>query len=246
VSPTSAFITCNAHPLAIPPSAPFFHTHALINSVNCAPSRVEKGFTMVKTKPLSRVQIRNRHAILAAALEVFSQHGFRGATLDQIAKQANMSKPNLIYYFANKETVFVTLLNQHVDAWLAPLREIDQDGAPLDEILTYVRRKVQMSRDMPRESRLFANEIVQGAPRVREHLAGDLKQLFDQTSAVFARWMDEGRIARVDPDHLIYSIWATTQHYADFGAQIDILTGPDTLDGAEAFLVNLYTKMLTP
>jgi len=199
-------------------------------------------------KPMSKVQIKNRSAILAAALDVFSQNGFRGATLDQIAAAANLSKPNLIYYFPNKEAVFVTLLNQHVDIWLAPLREIDPEGDPLEQILGYVRRKVQMSKDMPRESRLFANEIVQGAPRIKDYLSGDLKDLFDQTRRLFLSWMDSGKIATMDPDHLIFSIWATTQHYADFEAQIDVLTGQDgrVIESASGFLETLYTKLLTP
>ena len=201
---------------------------------------------MSDTKKMSRVQKKNRSVILAAALEVFSVHGFRGATLDQIAAEAGMSKPNLIYYFANKEAIFVTLLNRHMDEWLAPLHEIDASGDPLEQILKYVRRKVQMSRDMPRESRLFANEIVQGAPRMKEHLSGELKALFDAKRTLFSEWMDQGRLAKVDPDHLIYSIWATTQHYADFEAQIDVLSGTQTIDGAEAFLDNLYRKLLTP
>lgn len=203
---------------------------------------------MPDKKNPSRVQIRNRANILAAALDVFSQHGFRGATLDQIASAADMSKPNLIYYFPNKEAIFVTLLNQLVDQWLAPLREIDENGDPLEEIRKYVKRKVRMSADTPRESRLFANEIVQGAPRMREHLSGELKELFDKYCALLNRWMDAGRIARMDPEHLIFSIWATTQHYADFEAQINVLSNSkDTpSDGAAEFLDNLYVKLLTP
>lgn len=196
---------------------------------------------------MSRLQKRNRAAILAAALDVFAENGFRGATLDQIASAAGMSKPNVIYYFASKEEIFVTLLNQTMARWLAPLREIDPEGEPLDEILTYVRRKLAMSHDMPRESRLFANEIVQGAPRMRAHLAGDLAALFAQTTALIARWIEAGRIARVDPVHLIFSIWATTQHYADFGAQIRVLTAAeaDVFGDAEAFLVTMYRRILT-
>ena len=117
---------------------------------------------MTKKKSLSRVQIKNRNTILTASLDVFAVNGFRGSTLDQIALAANMSKPNIIYYFPNKEAIFITLLDQHMDKWLAPLREIDPDGEPLEQILNYVRRKLQMSHDMPRESRLFANEILQG------------------------------------------------------------------------------------
>lgn len=200
----------------------------------------------------SRVQVKNRNAILAAALNVFASHGFRGATLDQIAAEANMSKPNMIYYFPSKEDIFINLLKRHMDQWLAPLRAIDPDGDPLEQILKYVQSKLQMSRDMPRESRLFANEIVQGAPRMKDNLSGDLKELFDQTSALFSRWMRAGKIAHVAPEHLIYSIWATTQHYADFDAQIAILSGAGvasdkaSFNSAEQFLQNLYTKLLMP
>ena len=131
----------------------------------------------------TRIQRRNRKAIREAALEVFSAQGFRGATLDQIATEAGLSKPNLLYYFASKEAIHAELLGGLLDIWLAPLRELDAGGQPRDEILRYVRRKLEMSREMPRESRLFANEMLQGAPRLAEALPG-LKALVDEKAAV--------------------------------------------------------------
>ncbi|MEJ5219620.1 TetR family transcriptional regulator C-terminal domain-containing protein [Cognatishimia sp. D5M38] len=197
-------------------------------------------------KKPSRIQLRNRSKILEAALDVFSTHGYRGSTLDQIAEAAGLSKPNILYYFDGKEEIFVTLLGSLVDQWIEPLRQIDPDGEPLEEIRRYVARKVQMSKDMERESRLFANEILQGAPRIGEHLSGDLQELFTRTTGILAAWMDQGKIARVDPEHLLYSIWATTQHYADFRSQIDMLSGHGKIDSADAFLDQLYVKLLTP
>ena len=133
--------------------------------------------------------------ILEAALEVFSAYGFRGATLDQIAEVAGLSKPNLLYYFASKEAMHQALLTRLLDTWLDPLRNLRADGDPLQEILGYVRHKVELSRDYPRESRLFANEILQGAPRMMAALEGPLKTLVDEKAAVLLRWMAEGRIA---------------------------------------------------
>ena len=119
---------------------------------------------MQQSRPETRIQQKNRAAILEAALDVFSAQGFRGATVDQIAAAAGLSKPNLLYYFPSKEAIHAELLGGLLDTWLDPLRTMDPDGEPLEEILAYVRRKLEMSRDYPRESRLFANEIVQGAP----------------------------------------------------------------------------------
>ena len=200
------------------------------------------------TKAPSRIQQRNRILILDAALEVISRHGYRGATLDQIAKQAGLSKPNILYYFGGKEDIHVTLLNQLMKAWLDPLKEMNPNGDPIKELLGYVHRKLDMALELPRESRLFANEILQGAPRMGPHLSADLKPLFDEQSRVISNWMDAGKIARCDPGHLLFSIWATTQHYADFAAQTEVLLPEDERrqDGASAYLDQLFTKLLTP
>ncbi len=194
----------------------------------------------------SRIQQRNRALILDAALEVFSKHGFRGATLDQIAEQAGLSKPNILYYFEGKEDIHVTLLNRLMDAWLAPMREIDPNGQPLEEILRYVQRKLEMSREYPRESRLFANEILQGAPRIGSHLDRTLKPLVNDTVKIIEDWVAQKRIAKVDAHHLIFSIWATTQHYADFDAQVQALVSESNVHvGAWEFLDTLYRRLLS-
>jgi len=193
----------------------------------------------------SRIQKRNRTLILDAALEVFSTYGYRGATLDQIAAEAGLSKPNILYYFTGKEDIHIRLLNGLMDTWLAPMREIDPEGDPLEEILRYVHRKLEMSREYPRESRLFANEILQGAPRIGPHLESGLKPLVDETAALFERWMAAGKLAQMDARHLIFSIWATTQHYADFDAQVQVLMrGQSIHEGADAYLDTLYRKLL--
>ena len=199
-------------------------------------------------KPRSRIQQENRRRILDAALDMFSQHGYRGTTLDQIAEAAGLSKPNILYYFGGKEEIHVTLLNNLMRTWLAPLERMAPEGEPLEELLGYIRRKLQMSRDFPRESRLFANEILQGAPRMGPHLESGLRPLFDAKCLLIADWVAAGRIAPVDPGHLIVSIWATTQHYADFEAQLAVLMPErDALwQGAEAHLEAMFAKLLTP
>lgn len=197
-------------------------------------------------RALTRIQARNRQTILDAALDVFSAQGFRGATLDQIAEVAGLSKPNLLYYFPSKEAVHAELLARLLATWLAPLHALDPAGEPMAEMLGYVRRKLDLSRDYPRESRLFANEILQGAPRIMAALAGELKELVDQKAALIARWQAEGRIAAMPPHHLIFSIWALTQHYADFDVQVRAVLGPghDPYAEAQDFLDTLFTRLL--
>ena len=196
---------------------------------------------------LTRIQQKNREIILDGALDAFSTHGFRGATIDQIAEAAGLSKPNVLYYFASKDDIYSTLLTALLDLWLAPMRGLDPAGEPLDEILAYVRAKLDLSRDYPRESRLFANEVLQGAPHLSQILGGQLREMVDETVATIRSWIEAGRLAPVDPHHLIFSIWALTQHYADFEVQVRAVLGEghDPYAEAEAFLDNLYRRMLT-
>jgi TetR/AcrR family transcriptional regulator len=202
---------------------------------------------MTKPETRTRIQSRNRAAILEAGLEVFSQSGFRGATLDQIATAAGLSKPNLLYYFPSKEAIYTALLDRLLDTWLDPLRALDAEGDPQEEILSYLRRKLDLARDYPRESRLFANEILQGAPQIGEILGTDLKALVDEKAAVIRGWAAAGKIAPVDPHHLIFSIWALTQHYADFDVQVRAVLGPeDPFAGAERFLTHMFSAVLAP
>ncbi len=199
----------------------------------------------------TRIQTEKRELILDAALDVFSATGFRGATIDQIAEAAGMSKPNLLYYFRSKEDIHETLIERLLATWLAPLRELDDVGDPLTELRGYIRRKLEMARDYPRESRLFANEILQGAPRILPMLEGQLKALVDEKAEVIRGWMRAGKIHRTDPRHLIFSIWATTQHYADFDVQVRAVLGPDRggdgrFEDAARFLEQLFLEGLAP
>lgn len=202
-------------------------------------------------RPLTRIQREKQDIILEAALDIFSVHGFRGATIDQIAEAAGMSKPNLLYYFPRKEEIHKRLIAEMLDIWLAPLKEFSAEGDPVPEIRSYIRRKLEMSRDFPRQSRLFANEVLQGAPRIIDMLAVDLKALVDEKARILETWMDQGKLIRTDPYHLIFSIWATTQHYADFDVQVRAVLGPERggegrFEDAARYLENLFLHGLLP
>lgn len=195
-----------------------------------------------QTRRRTRIQEENEHKILAAALDVFSDKGFRGASLDDIASAAGMSKPNMLYYFQGKEEIHLSLLARLLEDWLAPLKTLNSDGDPLEEVGEFIRLKLKMARDFPRESRLFANEILRGAPHIGDHLHGPLKDMVDEQCEVLQAWMDAGKIAKVAPHHLIFTIWATTQHYADFDAQVGaVLAERDEtrFEDAEATLLTL-------
>lgn len=204
-----------------------------------------------ETRRRTRIQEEKETLIISAALKVFAQNGFAGTTLDDIAGLAGMSKPNLIYYFASKEEIYRAVLGRTLATWLEPLIALDPTGEPLAEIRDYISRKLEMSRERPQESRLFAGEILAGAPLIRDALEGDLKNLVDEKVAVIRQWIADGMLAAHDPYHLIFAIWAMTQHYADFDVQVQAVLGRETDEsaryaGAERFMEEVILRGLRP
>ncbi|KNC88538.1 HTH-type transcriptional regulator RutR [Trabulsiella odontotermitis] len=185
-----------------------------------------------KTGKRSQAVSAKKQAILNAALNTFSQYGIHGTRLEQVAEQAGVSKTNLLYYYPSKEQLYVAVLRQILDIWLAPLRAFREDFTPLVAIKEYIRLKLEVSRDYPQASRLFCLEMLQGAPLLMGELTGDLKTLIDDKSAIIAGWIANGKLAPVDPHHLIFMIWASTQHYADFATQVEAVTGSTLKDEA--------------
>ena len=194
---------------------------------------------------LKRIEAK-RGAILDAALSLFSRYGLHGTTVEQIARTAAVSKTNLFYYFASKEDVYVGVLSRLLDQWLEPLRELQLDTDPIEGIGEYIRRKVLFSRTHPEASRLFCLEMVQGAPLLRHELETSLKQLVDAKAEVIRAWTAAGKLGPIDPHHLIFAIWATTQHYADFASQVDALlnTGLDEDRFVEEATLNVQRIIL--
>jgi TetR/AcrR family transcriptional regulator len=173
----------------------------------------------------TRIQSQNESLILDAALEVFSAYGYRGTTVDQIAAKCGLSKPNLLYYFRRKEDIYTAVLERTLALWLEPLQALNPDKDPLQELTRYISAKLDLTFARPEASRLFANEILHGAPHVAPFLKGPLKDLVASKAKVIRGWVNAGKIQPVEPAHLIFAIWSVTQHYADFSVQVEAVLG---------------------
>ena len=170
--------------------------------------------------------------VLSAALELFSAYGFYGTRIDQVAERAELSKTNLLYYFSSKRALYEAVLHTILDIWLQPLRNLDAQLDPMVAIENYIRAKLVYSKEHPLASKLFCLEVVQGADILGELLNDELRALVNSKADVIRAWIAEGRLAEIEPYHLLFSIWAITQHYADFAAQVDALTARTLADAA--------------
>ena len=170
--------------------------------------------------------MQKRQQLLAAALDVFSLYGFNGASLDEIAQIAEMHKSNIFYYYENKEALYVEVLTTVMQKWLAPLQALEAELEPVEALTHYLMTKIETAKTQPKASRLFALEVIQGAPHILPILKGPLKELFKRKAKVISNWQEQGKIsAGIDAELLILNIWGLTQNYADFHTQIEMVTG---------------------
>ncbi len=193
------------------------------------------------------IRERNQAIILKAAEQVFAKKGFNGATTAEIARKAGVPKPNLHYYFGTKQQLYDSVIENILDLWLGAMDEIQPDADPAQAIAHYVQNKIRASRDWPDSSRLWAIEVIGGGRHVSGFMKGRLRDLVREKGKVMARWAAEGRMDPVDPAHLMFMIWASTQTYADFAAQIAAVLDKDTVDetvfrAAEETVVRIILK----
>jgi TetR/AcrR family transcriptional regulator len=176
-------------------------------------------------------------AILAAATRLFAECGFEGTTIAAVAERTGISKQNLLYYFATKNSLYQRVLDDVLDDWLERMANLaqlaDRGGEPADVLRAYVAAKLRFSREQPWASRVYAMEVIGGAKFYGEQIRARVVPLLRRDIEVFERWMADGRIARVDATHLLFALWAMTQSYADFAAQMALVLDKPELTGAD-------------
>lgn len=161
-----------------------------------------------------------REALLGAAERVFARAGLSGATTAAIAEAAGLPKANLHYHFGSKDDLYRALLARILHDWLAPLDGLTPEADPKQALGDYIRAKMAISAERPDASRVFANELLHGAPVLGELIRGELRRVVRRKAAVIDGWIAAGRMAPVDSTHLFFTLWAATQTYADFDVQV--------------------------
>jgi TetR/AcrR family transcriptional regulator len=173
-------------------------------------------------------------AILAAATRLFAECGFEGTSIAAVAERTGISKQNLLYYFPTKQGLYQRVLDDVLDDWLERMAHLaDAAGEPADVLRAYIAAKLRFSREQPWASRVYAMEVIGGAKFYGEQIRARVVPLLRRDIEVFERWMADGRIARLDATHLLFALWAMTQSYADFSAQMALVLDKPELTGAD-------------
>lgn len=180
--------------------------------------------------PVGRIRQKNQIRIIAAAEDEFVTFGFKGASMKRIAERAELPRANIHYYFKNKVDLYAAVLGDILEVWNSTITGINPDDDPKETLTAYIRAKVLSAKDSPNASRIFASEIIHGAPHIGNYLRQDYRVEVLKITNGFQSWIDQGKMDPIDPMHLLFMIWGSTQHYADFGVQVRAAMGKESLD----------------
>ncbi len=164
----------------------------------------------------TRIAARNKKTILEAAIGVFTEKGYDGASIAEIADRSDLPKANVYYYFGSKEAIYRTIIGDLIQEWDKALNHLTADREPADALTAYIRAKLEFSRRHAAQSRMFANEAVHGGRFLSRADRAHMKAVTLKKIAVFEAWVAAGKMDPVDPIHFFIMLWATTQYYADF------------------------------
>lgn len=166
------------------------------------------------------IRDHNYQLILNAAEKEFAQFGYVGASIQKIADRAGLPKANIHYYFASKEKLYLALLDNIIHLWNDYFDEVRVEDDPAEVLANFIRKKVELAYSHPLSSKLFAMEIIQGAPHIRNYIKTEMRTWVRNKAGVIEEWIRKKRMKPIDPVHLIFLIWSSTQHYADFEIQV--------------------------
>ncbi len=150
--------------------------------------------------------------------------------MQSIADRAGLPKANVHYYFRNKESLYLSVLDDIIETWNTVFNDASSEDDPAEALDRFIRQKVRLSIEQPAASRLFANEIIQGAPHLGQYLREEMRTWVRKKAAIIQSWIDAGKMPPTDPEQLIFLIWSSTQHYADFQAQVLIIMNHNDYD----------------
>ncbi len=199
--------------------------------------------------PQSRIQQRNVNIILSAAMDVIAEFGFHGTTIGKVAKKSGISRTNIHYYYPTRNDLIMAAIVRVNEDWYDAFRLVDANGDPGEELMKYVTAKLKSSFAHPRFSQVFISEIMAGAPLTKNYIKNTMRRVFRDACQVLQKWIDEGKIIDVAPEHIFFMIWAMTQYYADHETAVKLLLdkrslGDDVYDAALETISAMIVKGL--
>jgi len=156
--------------------------------------------------------------ILDAALLLFGERGFSCTRLEDVARQAGVSKGTVYLYFESKEALFRAMVRNKVGAAVAEVREtIRQHTGTSEALLRLVMERLwrgMREEDKARLSRLVHSELANFPELARFYFTEVVVPVRELVSEIIARGVAKGEFAAVEPRLVARTICLSLVHWA--------------------------------
>jgi len=191
------------------------------------------------------IRKKTKQLILNAAKKEFVEKGLKGASIKKIAEIAGIPRSNIHYYYKNKTEIYQQLLAAILQTWNQGFASFTAEDDPKQALSQYIYAKVMYSKDEPEASKIVASELIHGAPILSSHLNSDFKDWVAGKARVIEHWIERGAMDPVNPYHLLFLIWSSTQHYANFDVEVVAAVGEGTqAQLAPAFKCAIFSRII--
>jgi TetR/AcrR family transcriptional regulator len=153
------------------------------------------------THPPTQRSEHTREALLRAGTLLFVEHGFEGASVEQIAREAGVNKALINYHFGGKRGLYVAILDTTFGEIREGLRALAQSGGTPEQLLG---RMLDLFRVMAEERRpgfpaLMLREAMAPGERFGRLIGPHLAAMVNVVRLIVERGIREKRFRKVDP-----------------------------------------------
>ncbi len=169
--------------------------------------------------------------IIKRSTEVFSEKGYSGATLDEIAEKLNIKKPSLIHHCSNKKALYLKIVGVTTDNIKSYIEQGLLDKLSFAEKLDYMGRQITAYfKNNPTSAKLMMRELIDNGPAFSGEGQNTVQIVLDTTAEFLKSGMDAGVFARQDPKHLALSIIGIHMYFFSTTYSTDIFLSGHAYD----------------